>query len=279
MHGIRKRIHYVYSMKLILIYSLAVIPFTCCSQEFYVGARSASLAHASSSLGDSQSIFNNPGSLGYVEEESVSSGYATLFEVEGWNSVFASLNKKIATGYAGIGIFKFGDELMNTSFISLGFGHKLGIGSLGASVTYQQFFIEGYGQRNFVRIDFGGVVNLSEQITISGGIKNLSQSKISSKTGEYYPTQLFIGLCYSPSESVKIFGQLDNTLDFQEIYKFSMEYKLFPLSLRIGVQSKPVLVALGLGIAIKRFDVDFAFQSSNMLGHNQNINISYRYSK
>lgn len=264
-------------MKFILIYFIAFLPFYSWSQDFYLGARSAGLAHASTTIGDSYSIFNNPGSLGIVEKETVSSGYSTLFEVEGWNSVFASINKKIANGFAGIGIFKFGDQLMNTSFVSLGFGHKLGIGSLGASIVYQQMFIEGYGKSSFIRIDFGGVVKFSNQLKISGGIKNLSQSKISKKTEEYFPTLVFIGLCYSPVESMMLIGQLDNTLDFKENIKVSLEYKLAPLILRIGVQSQPVLVTTGLGIEIKRFDVDFAYQSSNTLGSSQTVNLSYHY--
>ena len=56
----------------------------------FLGARSFALANASSSIADEYSIFNNPGSLGYVEKESISVGYLNLYNVDGLNSAFAT---------------------------------------------------------------------------------------------------------------------------------------------------------------------------------------------
>jgi len=267
-------------MKHYLTFFLTITSFfPVLPQTFFVGARSAGLANTTTSIGDVHSVFNNPGSLGLVEKETAASGYATLYQVEGWNSVFASLNKRVANGYAGIGFFRFGDDLFNMSMISTGFGHKLGIGSLGASIVYHQLQIEGFGTRSFVRIDFGGVANLSKMISISAGIKNLTQSQVSKITEEYYPTLIFLGFGYTPTVSLKVMGQIDKTLEAPETIKVGLEYQLKALRFRIGIQSSPVLVTTGLGFDFKKLNFDYAFQHNTTLGTSQVIGLSYRYLK
>ena len=244
-----------------------------------IGARSAGLAHASSTFGDTFSVIHNPGSLGIIETGDLATGYSNHYNVEGWNSVYVAFNTNISGGFLGTAISRFGDELMNLTTVHVGFGHKLGLAALGGAVVYNQLFIEGFGIRKFVQLDIGGIADLSTTFSLSAGIINITQSRLSNKTDEFYPTLFYLGFRYSPTTYLNVVGQIDKSLDFNATYKSGIEYQINSLILRVGVSTNPAMVTAGLGLVLKKLNLDYAFANNSELGSSQSFGINYSFVK
>jgi hypothetical protein len=80
-------------------------------------------------------------------------------------------------GVTSVGAFRFGDDLYNEQMVSLGFGNKFGIASLGVKANYIQYQADGFGTYGAVSIDFGGLAELTDQLSIGAYITNLNQAK------------------------------------------------------------------------------------------------------
>ncbi len=258
---------------------LSSLSFHICSgqETEFSGPRSNGVANSSITFSDVFSIFNNPGSLGYVENESVATGYHNRFEMEAFSTAFAVVNKKIKSGFASLGISRFGDELLNHSKIIAGYGNTLGIASIGGSITYHQLQIEGFGSRGFVTLDFGGVARITPEIQIGALIKNISQAKISEHTGEKYPVLIIAGLSYKPTTSLTLNVQINKNISDPAQIKTGLEYQIKAIYLRSGFNTNPSWFAFGGGFHHKKFEFDYAIQNHPLLGRSHTIALTYNY--
>ncbi len=242
----------------------------------FQGARSSGIAYTSVTYADALSIYNNAGSLGFLENSSIATGYKNHFEIEGFNSVFVVINKRIKTGAISAGISAFGDELFSISRVSTGIGNKFGIAALGASLHYIQYRIEGFGSHGFISVDVGGLVELTPRLFIGGRIKNINQAKASKRTNEYYPTILTAGISYRPTDQLRFNTQVDKDLDYPPKLEFGLEYKISSLSLRTGLNTRPLWFSFGFGFIHKNFILDYALQNNYLLGRTHSISIAYQ---
>lgn len=247
--------------------------------QTYVGARSAGLAHASTTIAEPFSVINNPGNLGLLETGGIAIGYTNQYNVDGWNSNFLAFNTPIANGFMSAAAVKFGDMLMNKTTIHFGYGHKLGIASLGAAVVYNQLYIEGFGSRKFIQVDLGGVMELSPTFSVSTGVKNITQSRVSTATDEFHPTHFYLGFRYAPTSFLNVVGQIDKLLDSTESFKSGLEYQIKVLIFRVGISTNPVYVTAGLGLAYKKLHVDYAVVNNQDLGPSHSVGINYAFTK
>ena len=100
---------------------------------------------AVSTFSDVYSVLNNPGSLGDSDIDGIATGFNQFPGIEGWNTYYLAATKRLWGGALGLGIDRFGDEVYNLTHLSIAFGHRLGIASLGAAARLQQLQIEGFG--------------------------------------------------------------------------------------------------------------------------------------
>ena len=260
-------------------YFVALVPSLGFSQELFMGASAGAMANSSVTTSDALSIFNNPGTLGFVENDELTTGYRSFFQLEGWKTVYAAANKQIAKGALGIGFSQFGDELYHTTQVAIGFGHQLGIASLGISVRYQQLHILGFGSSTSWPVDVGGKVELSPHFLIASGIKNINQAKLTKETDERYPSLFFVGFSYQPTEFLVISSQIDYSLLTPAIFRAGIAYSIGILTLRAGVKTNPVQLATGIGFEWKRMAMDYAFLPHTSAGGSHFFTLSYQYSK
>lgn len=245
--------------------------------NLYVGARSAGLSHTSSTLADEYSIFNNPGSLGGLNKNTtIGLGYYDLYGVEGLSSVFATFTTPVKNGHASIGLFSFGDEAYKRDKISIGYGNKLGISSLGFGINYHHISVEGYGSSGFISIDLGGLAKLGSQVFISGVIKNVGQSKVSKNTGEYYPTTMTIGLSYHHTDQLILNTQYDKDLENDGLFKIGLEYTYSALVLRTGLITEPAQMSFGIGFHHRKIKIDYGLINHPILGQGHTFSLSYK---
>lgn len=244
--------------------------------ESFQGARTAGLANSSITLADAFTPFNNVGALGFLEYSTLAVGYTNHYEMAGLDKIFFAGTKNTTIGVFTISASKFGDDLFNITSLKGGFGNKFGIASLGASLNYNHYWIEGFGSRGFFSVDIGGLVELSPQIFIGGLLLNVTQAKISKLSSEYYPTIFITGISYRPTENLMLNAQVEKDLRYPAFLKFGIEYIIKSLVLRTGLNTDPAWFAFGVGFIHTKFLIDYAIQNNYQLGRTHNVSLAYR---
>lgn len=242
-----------------------------------MGARAAGMGYASSGITDDWCLFNNVGAIGSVDKMSAAVAYEIKAQLNNANRMAFAFNSPIRWGVAAIGAFRFGDELYNEQILSAGFGNKFGIASLGIKANYIQYQASGFGTHSSFSLDFGGLAQLTEQLSIGAYITNLNQAKISTDyDSERLPTRLTVGFIFKPKENLFITTELDKDIDYAATWRTGLEYsfkeKFFA---RTGFNLNPQAGFFGLGVRKKRIQIDYTIQFNSILGASHQASASY----
>ncbi|UII23537.1 hypothetical protein [Fulvivirga ligni] len=264
--------------KLILISLLLLTQLIKTSAQNIVefGARSTGMGYTSSTMADEWSLLNNPAGLSELKNMSVIGGFENRYGVEGLNTIAAGINKPLTTGSIGISVLKFGDDLYHEQQLSASYANTFGITSLGIRVNYNQYHLEGYGNKNLLSIDFGGITTLSEQFIIGAYIKNINQAKISDFEDERLPTIMQVGISYRPTQKVIFNVEVEKDLDYDLSIQSGLEYLfLSRLAIRIGAQTNAFKQFAGLGFRSRKLSIDYAITNSRNLGLSHQVGLIY----
>ncbi|MBL7860996.1 MAG: hypothetical protein JNJ65_07520 [Cyclobacteriaceae bacterium] len=242
-----------------------------------MGARAAGMGFASSGLADVWSLFNNPGALGTQSTLSAAAAYEVRMQLSNANRMAFAVNVPMRWGVASLGVFKFGDHLYSEQLISGGYGNKFGIASLGIKVNYIQYRAEGFQTMGSVSLDFGGLVELSEQFYVGAYIFNINQAKINSDgSSENLPTRLTAGITYKPTTSILITTELDKDIDYKPIWRTGMEYSFREkFYARTGFNLYPQSGFVGMGARRKKLQADYAVQFNAITGISHQASATY----
>jgi hypothetical protein len=135
-------------------------------------------------------------------------------------------NTPLRFGVISVGAFRFGDDVYNEHVVSTGFSNKFGNTSLGAKINYIQYQAQGFGTRRAISFDFGGITQLTDIISISASITNLTQSQIDFENErEALPTRLTAGLTFRLSDKLLAATELEKDLLFPAIWRTGLEYE------------------------------------------------------
>jgi hypothetical protein len=250
------------------------------STSTLMGGRAAGVGYASSTLTDEWAMFNNVGGLAKVEKLNTAFSYDTRPKLPGSNRMAAALSMPIKTGVAGVGLFRFGDDLYSEQIISVGYGNQIGITSLGLKINYVQYRAEGIGTRSFVGINFGGITQLTEQVSIGAYIVNLNQPKLSSIDDERAPTRLVVGVGFKASEECLIISEVEKQLNFDPTIKAGLEYAIHKkVFFRTGFNIKPNSAFFGLGFKARKLKFDYALQYNQILSSAHQASAIYSIEK
>lgn len=236
------------------------------------------MAYASSCLGDEWSLFNNVGGLGHVTSPLLSATYDARPQLQGANRTSFVANLPAKFGTTAIGAFRFGDDVYNEQKVSLGFGNRFGLASLGASINYIQYSAQGFGVKNVLTFNFGGIATLTKKIKVGAHIQNINQPIISETDDEHLPTLLTIGLAITPSENVILITELQKDLDQPLTYKTGVEYKpVKKFAARTGFMLHPNKLFMGVGFLTTRLLIDYAFEYAPAgIGYSHQASIGYK---
>jgi len=246
--------------------------------SFNLGGRSAGMAGASLTLGDPYSLFNNIGGLGRVQDHAAFAAYqnrygVTEFQVVGAGAVYAA-----GIGNAGVGFYKFGDDLYSEQRIHLAFGNKIQMVSLGVGLDLLQYNVATVGSNRTLAIQFGGIAEITPQLRFGAHIFNLNQAQINSETGEKAPTVMKAGISFLPSEELILNAEVEKDLDFDEVFKAGIEYRIIEnVYVRTGISTEPFLGAFGVGFHPKNLKFDYAFSNDSRLGSIHEISVAYSF--
>ena len=242
-----------------------------------MGGRSAGLAYASSTLHDEWSLFNNVGGLAKVNQPSASFAYEARVGLIGANRMAAVIAAPVKMGVAAFGLFRFGDDLYNEQVITLGYSNQFGMAFLGLKVNYIQYHAEGFGTHHAVSLNFGGLAQLTPQITVGAYIVNLNQPKLSTIDNERLPTKLLAGIAFQPNGKLLLLTEIEKDLEYDPTIKGGMEYAVYKkVNFRTGFNLHPNAVFFGLGFLIRKLKIDYALQYNNTLSAAHHASVVYR---
>jgi len=252
---------------------------TAQSVSTLMGARAQGMAYASSALSDSWGVFNNIAGIATLTQPSVSFTYDLRNALPGADRKAAAIAWPIKTGVIGGGLFTFGDALYNESIISAGFSNQLGLASLGMKVNYIQYRAEGFGTKGVFTLNFGGIAELTPNLSVGAHITNINQPKISSDD-DRLPTILTAGLSFKPTDNVFIATEIEKNIDYKATWRTGLEYLFHnKFSARTGYAIQNNTAYFGMGFKTSRFTIDYAIQYSPQLQFGHQASATYSFNK
>lgn len=245
-----------------------------------VGARSSGLANASACLQDEWSLFNNVAGLASQENTAASFTYDAQPGFAPFNKMAGVFAMHIKPGVAGIGLFRFGDDLYSEQIICVGFANTFGLASLGVKVNYIQYTSSGFGTKGVFSVSFGGIAKLTEKIFIGAHVVNINQPDISKTESEKLPTTLILGVGAQITSQTFFTTELEKDLNYPLKWKTGIEYKPFKkFSARTGFSVNPESIFFGFGFRPKRFSLDYAYQHNFVIGSRHQATVGYTFNR
>lgn len=253
--------------------------FLSCGQSAstMIGARIAGLGYAGTAVTDEFALFNNPGSLSYNKSSTFFS-FEVRPSLEGANRMAAGIQFRLFNGIAAAGVFRFGDNLYNEQLLCAAFSHKLGLASLGARINYHQFSVEGFGTRQALTLDFGGLAEITPQISVGARISNVTQSS-ESYLG-ILPVVLAAGICFRPQDHFLFTTEIEKDIRFPATWKAGIEYVIHEkMFFRTGFNLNPQVIYAGSGIRLRHLKFDYSITFNSNLGNAYQASAIYQFNK
>jgi hypothetical protein len=251
-----------------------------------VGAAAYGLGGAAATVGNPYAIFQNIGALAEVNSYQGFVGYENYFAIAGWHTLFAGATLPFVrqgkpAGTAGIGVWRFGDDLYSEQRLALGYSHKIEGVSLGVQANYLQVQAEGVGVRRVIVIEFGGVARLTETIFVGLHGYNLNLAKMATFEDERFPTILKAGLSYRPHSRLMVNLEAEKDVLYPVRLRAGLEYAVWAerVWLRLGATSRPFANYFGLGYRQGRFRFDYALSTQPQIGFSNHLSVCFQFSQ
>lgn len=265
------------------LFRLTIILFTYTVQAQSVstlmGARGNGLGYASATLFDGFAILNNSAGLAKLTHPVGVTAFHHAAALPAANRAAFAFSAPVKTGVAGLGIFRFGDNVYSESVLSAGFSNQFGLAALGVKVNYIQYQAEGFGTKGVFTIGMGGIAELTKEISVGAYINNINRPEIS-EDGDKVPALLSASLACTPTEKVLIAAEIQKDLDFETTWKAGLEYAFHPKFIaRTGFNLKPNASFFGFGFKTSKLNLDYAIQYSTLLQFSQQASAAYTICK
>ncbi|HYG37432.1 MAG TPA: hypothetical protein VD908_02380 [Cytophagales bacterium] len=244
------------------------------------GGRAAGLAHSAITLEDESAVFYNIAGTAKLKGISAVCAYSNRFGIESLNTYSAGVLAPIKFGVASIDVTRFGNSIYNESAIGLGFSHNIQNVSLGIKASYAQLYIEEYGTKGVLVLEFGGIAQIIPGLTFGAHIYNLNQAAYSKENDEKVPITMKAGLGFKPFDKVLLLIEIEKNLKYQTRFRGGLEYKIIKsLFLRTGISTHPIQSSFGFGLDLKRFKIDYGFGAYQRIGFQHSISLVASFKK
>lgn len=245
-----------------------------------MGARSAGIGYASSTLSDEWPLLNNPAGLSKIEYKTCGFAYALNPSLPGADRLAAVINVPVKLGVIGAGVFKFGDELYSEQIISAGYANQLGLASLGVKINYIQYRADAFGTKSVVSINFGGIAEITPLISIGAYIININQPKLASVDEERLPVKLVSGVQFNPSDELLLVLEIEKDISYDPTIKSGIEYVIHQkIKVRTGFNLGPNSIHGGVGYYSSKLNVDYALLYNPAIKTQFQVSAGYKLGK
>ncbi len=265
------------------LYGFVILLFTATiagaqSVSTLVGARPAGMGYACSTLKDEWALFNNPGAIAEVNKASSIFTYDINPSLPGANRMAAGILLPAKFGVTGFGAFRFGDELYSEQIVSGAFSNKFGIASLGVKVNYIQYKAQGTGTKSAASVSFGGLTQITSQISVGAYIININQATISET--EQLPTKLTAGLGFKPNDTFLISTEIEKDINYDATWRLGAEYTILKkIFARTGFNLNPASVFFGAGFRSGSLILDYSISNNRILGTTYQASAGFQFGK
>lgn len=176
-------------------------------------------------------------------------------------------------------ILYHGYSYFNQTKAAIGYGKKLSdVISAGIQIDYISTSIaEDYGSKSAFTFELGFIAKITQSLTAGAHIFNPIRAKLAEYNDEKIPSIARLALSYKFNDKCTLLAQSDKDFDKDFSFKSGIEYQVAkPLCLRAGINSKPTLLAFGLGINLGDFVIDIATDYHQVLGYSPTVGICYK---
>lgn len=261
----------------------AFLPLICAASLLFgqrvsplIGGRAMGLAYATAALEDEWAILNNPAGLASLHEIQSGFAYHKLPALPGANRIAGQFSIPAGSGAFGAGVFRFGDDLYNEQALSLGYGNRLGIASLGVRLDAIQLRTEGFATTLSWGLTLGGVAHITEKFLVGAVVNNLNQPRL--PDGEYLPVKMRVSPTLRPTEKLYVIAEIEKDLAYPPTWKGAIEYQIHKkVFARTGFNLQPDHAFWGVGFICWKMKVDYAMQYSRLLNFGHQASVVLRW--
>lgn len=244
----------------------------------YLGSRSLALGGCGLLVEDHYSIYNNPGVFSMMENSGIAASFSNRSLIpEFSNEAFlAGIHTEKAGNY-GLHFQHFGFNLYRQMQIGITYGMRFheNFGG-GVSMNYQQIALgDIYGVRHGLTANLGLFGKASESLSFGMRVINIGRSRLADFENERMPTTFSLGALWAFSE--KSFWTLELEKDLFNPLRIRTGFEVLPqkfIALRFGIASFPFEFSGGLGLQLKKFQLDIATSWNSVLGINPGLALS-----
>lgn len=167
----------------------------------------------------------------------------------------------------------------NQTKAAIGYGKKLSdVISAGIQIDYISTSIaENYGNKSAITFELGFIAKVTQNLNAGAHIFNPIRAELAPYNDEKIPAVARLALSYKFNDKCTLLAQSDKDFDHDFSFKSGIEYQIAKtFCLRAGINSKPTLLAFGLGINLGDFVIDIATDYHQVLGYSPTVGICYK---
>ncbi|MFN0048807.1 MAG: hypothetical protein ACKVOU_06775, partial [Cytophagales bacterium] len=176
----------------------------------------------------------------------------------------------------GLGLYRFGNDLYNETRLSLGYAHNIMGVNLGLQAEYVQVAISEWGSKGNLVINFGGQVQIINNLRFGAHIYNINQAKIATYQDERIPTIMKAGVSYIPIKRLSLNAEVEKDIEKPLKVKAGVEYGVIEkLYFRTGINVNPVKYYFGAAFITKSLAIGYAISIHEQLGLSHAFSVGF----
>ncbi len=240
------------------------------------GAKANGMGGAVANVSDIWATQNNIAGIARVENPGVGMYYLNRFGVSGLNYYSATSVIPMKFGSFGISLDRTGTKSLNEQRLGIGYGHNIDNVSLGAKINLLQVSMQDVGTRMVVAMEFGGIADLTKELTFGAHIYNFNKAKAGDYQDERFSTVMKAAISYKPFDKLMLNLETEKNIEYDNDIKFGIEYQILDkVYFRSGFSMLTQSGGIGLGFNMDKFGIDYAINSHNSLGISNHFSINY----
>lgn len=250
-------------------------------EVFLPGSRSQALAGISASLSDAWSVFGNQAGIAQINRVTMGGAYHNRFFVKELSSSSGLFILPIHASVFAFSVYQFGKATFRDEKFGIAFARSLNPRlHFGIQFNYYRFYLAEENQTvGSSGVELGFQYQLTDQLLVGIHALNPYKTSIQTISGEYsYPSRFNLGTSLKLSESFGFVMELQKDLLYPLNIKTGLEFDLMKkLFIRTGISAKPYQLSAGIGLVMKKMNIDMAVAYNQYLGNSPSVSFQYQF--
>jgi len=274
------KLYYTISVCIVILFYSFFNAYSA-NDNYPTGARNAAMGNVGVMCPGLWSVSHNQAALGFYNHLTAGFYHENRFALSEFSLHSLAFSLPTGTGTFGLSCSYFGYSAYNESKIGLGFGKALNKKfSAGLQFDWLNTHIsDETGNIGAMAIEAGILAKPIKNLSIGLHIFNPTVSSFSNLVREeQIPVIMRLGIGYEYREKVFFAFETEKDLKMNPpFFKAGIEYRIIQnLYARAGVMiSNLVSHAAGVGMILKRIEIDLAFSHHQILGYTPHFSIHY----